>query len=53
VEEQATQMSGSGRATGECWGPIGQVDFGYNFGEKPKYEERVQKEESMQKEEIT
>jgi hypothetical protein len=21
--------------------------FGYNFGEKPNYEERVQKEESM------
>jgi hypothetical protein len=25
MEEQETGLSGSGRATGECWGPVGQA----------------------------
>jgi hypothetical protein len=46
MEEHATGLSGSGRATCECWGPVGQVVLDAILGEKPKYKESAQKEES-------
>jgi hypothetical protein len=36
-------LSFSGRATCECWGPVGQEVLGYNFDKNPKYRICVQK----------
>jgi hypothetical protein len=53
VEEYEIGLSGSGRAIGECWGLVGQANFGCNFGIKPKYnKERAQKEESAVEEHV-
>jgi hypothetical protein len=42
MEEQAIGLSGSGQATCECWGPVGQAILGCNFGKNPKYRKSVQ-----------